>query len=156
MTDSGRTVFGGGGIAPDEGWQPVVLNAFQTVLSRRDAFFNFTAHYFGRRDATLPKNWAPDEDLLNQFHEWLLKKKYEFTEAEFTMNHEWIRSRLKLEMWLTAFGKEEADRLSVEQDPQVARGIESLTKAKALVESAKGVLARRAAPQTGRQTAVVR
>ena len=44
MTDSGRTVYGGGGITPDEKYAPPKLNRFQIELLRASyAFFNFTA-----------------------------------------------------------------------------------------------------------------
>ena len=42
MTDSGRTVYGGGGITPDEKYVAPKLNRFQTELLRKYAFFNFT------------------------------------------------------------------------------------------------------------------
>ena len=47
MTDSGRTVYGGGGITPDEKYVAPKLDALQTELLRKGAFFNFTRHYFG-------------------------------------------------------------------------------------------------------------
>jgi carboxyl-terminal processing protease len=144
MTDSGRTVYGGGGIAPDEKYPTPELDRFQIDLKlRRYAFFIFTAKYFGTHEAKLPKNWAPDEDILNEFHRYLLEDKVSFTEAEFAQHHDWIRSELRYEMYLTAFGVDEARRLKVENDPEVARAIESLPKAKALLENAKRVVAQR-------------
>ena len=47
MTDSGRTVYGGGGITPDEKYAPPKFNKFQTELLRKYAFFNFSAKFFG-------------------------------------------------------------------------------------------------------------
>src|SRR5207244_5227580 len=64
MTDSGRTVYGGGGITPDEKFIPPKANKFQTELLRKYAFFNFTAKYFGTHDTKLPKDWAPDNALM--------------------------------------------------------------------------------------------
>ena len=46
MTDSGRTVYGGGGISPDEKFVAPKLNKFQTEMYRKYSFFNFAAHYF--------------------------------------------------------------------------------------------------------------
>src|ERR1700686_5505854 len=48
-TDSGRTVYGGGGIPPDEKYEPAKFNKFQTEFLRKFAFFNFNASYFGAR-----------------------------------------------------------------------------------------------------------
>ncbi len=70
MTDSGRTVYGGGGITPDENFACTPLdyptspycstadkwNKFQTEIYRKNGFFNFSVSYFGpRADATLPQ-----------------------------------------------------------------------------------------------------
>ena len=51
MTDSGRTVYGGGGITPDEKFLPPKYNKFQTEVLRKFAFFTFTAKYFGGKDS---------------------------------------------------------------------------------------------------------
>jgi len=60
MTDSGRTVYGGGGITPDEKYTPEKYNKFQIEVIRKSALFNFSAKYFGSHgDAKLPKGWSP-------------------------------------------------------------------------------------------------
>src|SRR5437868_1747402 len=45
LTDSGRTVYGGGGIAPDVKIPPLKGNRFQDTLLQHYAFFNFAKHY---------------------------------------------------------------------------------------------------------------
>jgi len=143
MTDAGRTVCGGGGIEPDEKYSPLILDRFQALLARRYAFFNFTSKYFGTHEVKLPKNWEPDHNLLNEFHRYLLEEKYEFSEAEFAQQHDWIKQHLRREFYLSGFGIDEATRLKIETDAAVAKAIESLPKAKALLESAKKVIAQR-------------
>ncbi|MGB9606265.1 MAG: S41 family peptidase, partial [Bryobacteraceae bacterium] len=147
MTDSGRTVYGGGGIAPDEKYEPPKLNRFQSELSRRYAFFNFTARYLGARNTRLPKNWEPDEEVLNDFHRYLMEEGFRFTEAEFAEARDWIKRELKIAIYSSAFSVDEARRLTIETDPEVARAIECLPKAKALLENARRVVAQR----TGRK-----
>ena len=144
LTDSGRTVYGGGGIAPDEKYATAKLDRFQTDLKlRKWAFFNFTSKYFGTHEAKLPKNWAPDEDVLNEFHRYLLQEGVNFTEADFAQHHDWIRSELRYEMYLSAFSVDEARRLAIENDAEVTKAIDSLPQAKALIENAKRVVAQR-------------
>lgn len=143
MTDSGRTVYGGGGISPDEKFTPEKLNRFQVELLRKAAFFNFTAKYFGDKEAKLPANWEPDQALLTDLHAYLLKNKYEFTEAEWAENNTWLKQRVKYEFSITAFGVDEARKYAIEIDPQVLKGIESLPKAKQLLESAKKMIVQR-------------
>jgi carboxyl-terminal processing protease len=145
MTDSGRTVYGGGGIAPDEKYTPPKANRFQVELIRQSAFFNFTAKYFGTSSAKLPRDWQPDQEVENAFHQFLLDSGISFTEAEYAANHDWLRAQLKKEVYAYAFSVDDANRIAIETDPEVARAIESLPKAKALLDNAKKLLAQRSA-----------
>ncbi|MEN6601818.1 MAG: S41 family peptidase, partial [Bryobacteraceae bacterium] len=87
MTDGGRTVYGGGGITPDEKYSVPKLNRFQIDVLRKQAFFNFTARFFSGRDAKLPKGWDPDQNVDNDFHQFLLKEGVQFSETEYAENH---------------------------------------------------------------------
>ncbi len=142
-TDSGRTVYGGGGITPDEKYEPPKLNRLQQQIVRRYTFFNFTAYYRGTHETKLPKNWEPDAVFLAEFHSYLMKNGIQFSEAEFTEAQDWIKNQLKLNMYSSAFGVEEARRLTIETDPEVAQAVEAVPKAKALLETAKRVVAQR-------------
>jgi carboxyl-terminal processing protease len=143
MTDSGRTVYGGGGITPDEKFDLPKLNPFQIEVLRKYSFFYFSAKYFGGKDAKLPKGWEPDASVINQFHSYLQTNGATFTEAEFNENREWIREEVKREMYITAFNLDESERVKIEQDPEVLRAIDSMPKAKALVDAAKKLLVQR-------------
>jgi carboxyl-terminal processing protease len=150
MTDSGRTVYGGGGITPDEKYETPKLNKFQTAVLRKDEFFKFTARYFGAREsAKLPKGWAPDENVISEFHDYMLKDGVDFTEMEFTENHDWLKERLKQEMYITAFSKEQSDRVTAEDDPEVAAAVAAMPKAEALLQNAKKMMVQRINRQAG-------
>ena len=143
-TDSGRTVYGGGGITPDEKFTPEKLNKFQIEVLRKNSLFNFSANYFGRHaDLRLPKGWAPDEILVNEFHQYMLKNGVEFTEGEFTQNAQWAKEQLKQEMYITGFSIEDSQRVAIEQDPAVAKAIEAMPKARALLDNVKKLLVQR-------------
>ncbi len=144
-TDSGRTVYGGGGITPDEKWEAPKLNPFQIAVLRKFGFFAFTAKYFGSHDIKLPKGWLPDNNVMNDFHAFLLKEGVQFTEAEWAENNEWLKQQLTREMYTTAFGSEESRRYSVDVDPLVMKAIDSIPKARALQETAKKIVAQRRA-----------
>lgn len=145
MTDGGRTVYGGGGISPDEKYEMPKANPFQIQLDRKFAAFNFSKRYFGSHDTKLPTNWAPDQNLLNDFHAFLLKEGFTFTEAEFAENNDWIKKLLKREMYVTAFGADEARRVKIETDPMVEKAMDSMPKAKALLDQVKRVIVQRLA-----------
>jgi carboxyl-terminal processing protease len=150
MTDAGRTVYGGGGITPDQKFETPKLDAFEIELTRKSAFFNFTRNYFGAHDTNLPKNWMPDEITLNEFHDYLLKQKIDFTENDFIQDRDWAKRNLAVEMYITAFNKDESDRVLAQTDPEVEQAIEAMPKARALLDTAKKALAQRmqSQPQT--------
>jgi carboxyl-terminal processing protease len=151
MTDSGRTVYGGGGITPDEKYESPKLNRFQIELLRKFAFFNFTASYFGpKQNLNLPKGWGPDETVINDFDAYMHKNGYEYTGAEFAANHEWMKERLKEEMYITAFSVDESDHVRIEQDPEIAKAVDALPKAQALLDKAKKMLVMRTEGQNAR------
>ena len=143
MTDSGRTVYGGGGISPDEKFTGPKFDKLQRQILRKYALFNFTAKYFGTNSTDLPKDWVPGQDVLEQFHRYCLDDGIEFTEAEWAENIDWIRLQLRREMYITAFGINDSRRLAIETDPMVMKAVESLPKAKELLDSAKRIIAQR-------------
>jgi len=143
MTDGGRTVYGGGGISPDEKYVPPKYNPFQTQLLMKFAFFNFSTRYFCTHDNKLPANWTPDRNTVTAFHDFLLKEKFRFSQEEFDQNGDWIKHNLRQELYANAFGADEARRVAVEVDPMVQKAVESIPKAMALVQSAHRVIVQR-------------
>jgi carboxyl-terminal processing protease len=143
-TDSGRTVYGGGGITPDEKYETPKLDRLESALYV-NGLFDFTRSYFATHNAALPKGWMPDEDVVEDLHDYLLKRGTKFSEAEFTMDHDWIRRNLAKEMYTSAFDLDAASQLSAQTDPEVRRAVEAMPRAAALLESARKVVAEGAA-----------
>jgi carboxyl-terminal processing protease len=148
MTDSGRTVYGGGGITPDEKYTAPKLDKLQTQLIRKYEFYDFSARFFGaRRDTRLPEGWQPDAKVLADFKNFARQQKTEFTDAEFDHDRDWIAQQLRTEMYVTAFGVDESRKVAIEQDPEIQQATGTLPEASALLERAKKVLADRRAVQ---------
>jgi carboxyl-terminal processing protease len=143
-TDSGRTVYGGGGITPDEKYDPPKYNQFQTDMLTKYEFFNFTAQWFGSHpNIHLPKGWEPDASVINDFHEYLLKQHVPFTEAQWTDNHVWIEQQLKREMYATAFSYEDSQKVAIQTDPEVLKAIDAMPEARALLDKSKKLIVER-------------
>jgi carboxyl-terminal processing protease len=143
-TDSGRTVYGGGGITPDQKYEPAKYNTFQTDLLRKFAFFNFSAKWFGERaKVQLPKGWEPDAAVVNGFHEYLLKQNIAFKEADWTENKTWIEQQLKREMYASGFSYEDSQKVAIQTDPMVAKAIDAMPQAKALLDKSKKLIVER-------------
>lgn len=136
MTDSGRTVYGGAGISPDEKFS-ITYNKFQIELLRRQAFREFIPKFFTGRDTKLPENWAPDATVMADFHKFALDLGAQFTEAEWGENLDWTRVQVKREALITADSLDASLRYAIETDPVVLKAIESLPKAQALLDNAK-------------------
>jgi len=143
MTDGGRTVYGGGGISPDEKYTPPKYNAFQVQMLTRSAFFDFSAHYFCANGTKLAEDWAPDQTIVDAFRDFLTQQKFEFSAADFAENKEWISQTLRKEMYIAAFGVDESRRIAVQADPMVAKAVDSMPKASALLRSANRVIVQR-------------
>ena len=143
-TDSGRTVYGGGGITPDQKYEAPKYNKFQTELLRKYSFFNFSAKWFGARNqAKLPKGWEPDAAVINEFHEYLQKEIVAFTEAEWNENRTWIQQQLKREMYASGFSYEDSQRVAIETDPMVGKAIDAMPEARALLDKSKKLIVER-------------
>jgi carboxyl-terminal processing protease len=81
-----------------------------------------------RRKRNCPKGWAPDAALMNDFHQYLLKEGVQFTEGEYAENQQWVKEQLRREMYITAFGVEDARKLGIETDPIVLKAVDSLAE----------------------------
>ena len=137
QTDLGRTVYGGGGITPDEKFEAPKLDAFEVGVIRKNAFFTFSAHYFSTHDTKFAHGWTPEESVLNDFHDFLMKNGVEFSEADWTRDHSWLRDELRQEMYITAFSYEDSQKIAVEQDPEVQKAIDAMSKAAHLLAESK-------------------
>jgi carboxyl-terminal processing protease len=143
-TDGGRTVFGGDGISPDQHYLDPKLNKLQRQLLGRLTFFFYSPEYFAKHPAQMEKSWKPDAALIDDFKAYALEHKVEFTPQEWNHDRDWIADRLREELFITAFSKEQSDRLVLETDPEVKKGVEALPSSKALLEKAKETLAKQA------------
>jgi carboxyl-terminal processing protease len=139
-TDTGRTVYGGGGISPDEKYANEKATSFERRLSGRLAFFHFANLYFGLRSPRLPEGWKPDAELMKRFQSFLIERGIPFSDAEFEHDRGWVDQQIREEMYTRAFDRRHAERVAVEEDPEVRKAVASLPTAQALL---KQVLARR-------------
>jgi carboxyl-terminal processing protease len=141
LTDSGRTVYGGGGILPDVKLPAVKSNKLQDTLLQRYAFFNFAKRYVVGHKVT--QNFDVDEAVLQDFRKFLDDEKIPYTEGELIENHDWLRSNIKSELFVDSFGQEEGLKVRAETDPEVMKALELLPQARALADNAKRVIAER-------------
>jgi carboxyl-terminal processing protease len=148
LTDSGRTMFGGGGITPDVKVKPFKTTKFEDSLLVKYAFFNFAKHYLANRH--VDKNFEVNDAVMQEFRKFLDSQKIAYTEADLNEGSDYIKSSIKTELFISEFGQEEGLRVRAENDPQVIAALSQLPKAKELAENARKIVAQRAAAQATR------
>jgi carboxyl-terminal processing protease len=143
-TDSGRTVYGGGGISPDDKYTAPSYSTFQIrILRPRWTFMHFANEQFAGREPSLPKDWKPDADTIAKFQAFLKKNDIAYTPDEFAKDRQWISDQIQIEMYSRAFDRKAADQLTAQVDAEVQKGIGSLPTAQGLLDEARRVIARR-------------
>jgi carboxyl-terminal processing protease len=153
LTDSGRQVTGGGGITPDIVVAAPKLNKFEESLFRADVFIpvetgvgGFTRYYLGSKP-TITKQFEVDDSVMKSFREYLAKHNVHYTEPEMAENQDWIKRKIKQEIFMSAFGQQEGFKVLLEADPQVQKAVDSIPQARALYQNARKIIAQRTGTQ---------
>jgi len=144
-TDSGRKVYGGGGVTPDEKYPSHVYNLFERRTLGSLAFMHFGNTYWGAARPSLPAGWQPDSNAVERFHAYLKTTQVTFTDEEFNANVEFVKRELLYELTWRAFDKTAAERGRWAEDPEVKKSLDSLPKAQSLLDTVQRVMADRGA-----------
>jgi len=141
LTDSGRTVYGGGGITPDYEIDTPKSNHFQDILDANNVFFNFTRHYLANR--TVGKDFEVDNDVLNQFKQFLTSQNIAYTDQDLNGVMDWLKTNIKASIMTSQFGEQEGLRIRANWDPMIAKALTYLPQAAALEQVAEKADARK-------------
>jgi carboxyl-terminal processing protease len=156
-TDMGRAVYGGGGIAPDEIAKPRKGTAAEARLT--DAVFAFALELATGRVAgfdsykiqrpiefghTLQAKDYPITEALFQELKRFAAARTEFkaTPDQLERARAFVEKQLRFELATAAYGMMAAVQVWNESDPQIARAIDAMPRARELAQSAKRARAR--------------
>ena len=149
LTDSGRQVTGGGGITPDIVVAAPKLTKFEQLLFRDDVFFpaetgvgGFTRYFLGTKP-TITKDFEVDDNVMRMFRDYLGKHTVRYTEPEMSENLDWIKRKIKQEVFMSAFSMQDGFKVLLEADPQVQKAEEAIPQARALYQNARRIVAQR-------------
>ena len=142
FTDSGRTVYGGGGITPDEKIDSPKANHIQEVLLSKDVFFLFAPVYMENR--TVDKNFQVDDAVLSEFKQYLTSKNIPYTQAELDSVSDWLKASIKDKIMAIQFGESDGLRVRADWDPMIQKALTYLPEAQALEDNAHKVLLQKA------------
>lgn len=155
-TGRGRTVYGGGGIAPDIVIKPDEISATQGLIWSTGLFY-FTRELVGGRIATAPEfrlgplevNHEPRSDefviteqVVAAYQEFMSRFIREHPETGLTRemiseNLGWARRRIREEVLIAAYGVDVQRRMTAENDPQLQRAISEMPQATRMIEEAR-------------------
>jgi carboxyl-terminal processing protease len=156
-TDTGRAVYGGGGISPDEVVKPGTISAAERHL--RDITFAFALELTAGRVAALEDYKIQraiefDHDLVAEdspvtdavFRE--LKKfatskpAFKVTPDQLDKSRAFAERQLRYNLLSAAYGYRTATQIFNDADPQIARGLEAMPRARELALAASRARAR--------------
>ena len=149
LTDSGRTVYGGGGIAPDEKIESPKSNHFQDDLLYKSVFFHFAAHYLSNR--TVDKSFEVNDAVLAEFKQFLTSQNIPFTEADLNGVMDWLKVSIKEKIVTSQFGQLQGLRTLADWDPMIQKALTFLPEAQALEDNAHKVLTEKAEARSAAQ-----
>jgi carboxyl-terminal processing protease len=154
LTDSGRRVFGGDGIAPDVCVETPRPARVISYLEARHAFFDFAMLYdsaghdangrvgvAGTRSVEHPKrvmrinrDFRADAATLARFVTFVTAHGIQVRRDDLVDDQQAIAHRIEEEILRQVFGEGEGRRRAVAWDPQVQKALEVMPEARTLVE----------------------
>jgi carboxyl-terminal processing protease len=147
LTDSGRTVYGGGGITPDVKIETPKSTRLEDVLLQHRIFFDFSNRWLATH--TVTKDFQVDDDVLKQFKAKIASEKIEYTDAEFAEALDWIKASIKSELLTDEFGQATGLEVKANWDPMIQKAVTLLPQAQTLESSAEKADAHKAPSGSG-------
>jgi carboxyl-terminal processing protease len=142
LTDAGRTVYGGGGITPDEKIESPKSNHFQETLLYKDVFFHFAPVYLANR--SVDKNFKVDAAVLAEFKKYLTSQEISWTETDLNEVMDWLKINIKDKIFTIQFGELQGLHTLADWDPEIQKALTYLPEAQALEDNAHKVLMQKA------------
>jgi carboxyl-terminal processing protease len=92
------------------------------------------------------KNFDVDDATMQDFRKSLDEASIAYTQADLIDNSDWIKSNIKAEIFVDAFGQDEGLKARAESDPEILKGLDLLPQAKALADTARRIIAEHNSP----------
>jgi len=156
-TDTGRAVYGGGGISPDEIAKPgrvtqaearlansVFAFALELAMGRVAGFENYKVQPKIEFNHDLQSTDFPVTDaLFKEFKRFVgAKPQYKATPEQLERARPFVERQLRFEMATAAYGSLAATQVFNESDPQLAKGLDAMPRARELALAARRARAR--------------
>src|SRR5712671_2614727 len=150
-TDTGRPVYGGGGITPDEAVKPQLLTSMQGRL--RDPIFFFSRDAAAGRVPGLDKykvdraiefghdleaaDFPMNDAVFSAFKDYVAKDaNWKTFVPVLDRNRSFIEQQIRFQLATAAYGTVSAVQVLTKEDPQIAKAIEIVPRARDLAMAA--------------------
>ena len=110
------------------------------MLIEHSAFFDFGKYYLGIHK-TIPKDFEVNDAVLDEFKQFLAKEKIPFSDVDMAANRDYVINHIHIQLVGSIFGENEADKISISNDPLVLKALEDMPQAKELMAKAKRYVA---------------
>jgi carboxyl-terminal processing protease len=156
-TDTGRAVYGGGGISPDEVVKPGLISAAERQL--RDVLFAFSLELTNGRikgfeEYTIQKPIEFDHELASDDYPVTdnlfralksfaaAKPNYKTTPEQLDKLRAYAEMQLRYNILSAAYGYRTATQVFNDLDPQISRAVDAMPRARELAQAASRARAR--------------
>jgi len=137
------------------------LNRFEALLTSKDVFFEYARRLtsgqvpgmtslqlpvkkeevstLSPKNAGTPPEFEITNAILDDFREYLRGRQIDFTNEDIQKNIEFIKRRIKQEVYTSTFGLQEGYRVAIQGDNQVLKALEVMPEANVLMTTGKVV-----------------
>ena len=157
LTDTGRRVYGGGGIMPDEVVKPgrvtlaeqrladsIFAFALELTTGRVPGFENYKVQRPIEYDHILqPTDFPITDEVMKEFKKFVVAKPvFKVTPEQLEKVRPFVERQLRYELATAAYGSTTALQVINEKDPQIARAVDAMPRARELAQAARRARAR--------------
>ena len=114
-----------GGVEPDEITYPRPLSELETVIVATNSFFDFAKQVSDKR-LEVSEEFEVTPEMLDDFQLFLSERRIRPGLSEWSSTVEFIKSRLKQEIFNLAFGVEKGDEIEIRRDPEIQAALQAV------------------------------
>ena len=135
-TDSGRTVYGGGGITPDYVVRAEREPALLSRLRRENLLFDYAVRFAASHPALKP-GFAIGDEGIKDFKAFLASRNFKYEAEAFESAKKGLDLRLRSQIGRVKWGTEAESRILVEGDMQIQKALTLFDEAAKLAAAGK-------------------
>lgn len=140
-TDNARPLQAGGGVTPDVIVPAPALDPWVTFLNERGVLTNFASEFLTRH-GRVDESFEPDSKVIGELKDFLTRGQIQVPQEYWAQDQDYLKLRIKTEVFNLAFGLASGNEVEVRNDPQVRKAILLFPKIVALLNPSKPGAAR--------------